>query len=81
MSRDLVAHLRARTSSPPRSPEPGARNTDVTTKGFLMRFWFAGLSDRPNLEALDRLLIGAADADQSENEELPVAAGPGETNN
>jgi segregation and condensation protein B len=37
----------------PRSPEPGAPYSYVTTKGFLTRFGFASLNDLPDLEALE----------------------------
>lgn len=36
----------------PRSPEPGAPYTYVTSKGFLTQFGFETLQDLPDMEAL-----------------------------
>jgi segregation and condensation protein B len=85
VSRDLIASLRGEDliAAGPRSPEPGAPYTYVTTKGFLMRFGFTSLNDLPDLDALeDAGLLGRPDgldllpnlaADrEAENEEEPA---------
>lgn len=69
VSRDTIAHLRdlGFVAAGPRSPEPGAPYTYVTTKGFLSHFCFETLQDLPDMEALqdagllrrDALLSGA----------------------
>ncbi len=69
VSRDNIAHLRylGFIAAGPRSPEPGAPYTYVTTKGFLSQFGFETLQDLPDMEALqdagllrrDALLEGA----------------------
>ncbi|RMC30788.1 SMC-Scp complex subunit ScpB [Paracoccus alkanivorans] len=53
VSRDALAHLRAREliAPGPRSPEPGAPQTFVTTEGFLDLFGLEGLQDLPDLPA------------------------------
>ncbi|MCW2319303.1 chromosome segregation and condensation protein ScpB [Rhodoblastus acidophilus] len=55
VSRDLIANLRAAgfIGPGPRSPQPGAPATYVTTDGFLSAFGFASLRDLPDLEALE----------------------------
>lgn len=68
VSRDIIAHLRKLSliASGPRSPQPGAPYTYVTTKGFLSYFGFSTLRELPDMEALedagllskDRLLAG-----------------------
>lgn len=68
VSRDLIGHLRRLgfIASGPRSPQPGAPYTYVTTKGFLSHFGFGTLRDLPDFEALedagllskDKLLAG-----------------------
>ncbi|SIS95571.1 SMC-Scp complex subunit ScpB [Paracoccus saliphilus] len=53
VSRDALAHLRAREliAPGPRSPEPGAPQTFVTTEGFLDLFGLESLQDLPDLPA------------------------------
>lgn len=70
-SQDLIA-------SGPRSPQPGAPYTYVTTKAFLSHFGFDTLRDLPDLEALEdaglfsRATVGPeyAMADEEENVDL-----------
>ena len=54
VSRDTIGHLRnlGFIAAGPRSPEPGAPYTYVTTKGFLSHFGFETLQDLPDMEAL-----------------------------
>ncbi|MCB5412064.1 SMC-Scp complex subunit ScpB [Pseudogemmobacter faecipullorum] len=65
VSRDLIARLpgQALIARGPRSPEPGAPYTYVTTPGFLVQFGLETLRDLPDLEALEDagLLKPAAD--------------------
>lgn len=65
VSRDLIArlHRQALIARGPRSPEPGAPYTYVTTPGFLVQFGLETLRDLPDLEALEDagLLKPAAD--------------------
>ncbi len=75
VSRDTIGHLRALgfIAAGPRSPQPGAPYTYVTTPAFLSHFGFDTLRDLPDMEALedagllskDRLLAG----------DFPVAGG------
>ncbi|UVK57342.1 SMC-Scp complex subunit ScpB (plasmid) [Mesorhizobium sp. AR02] len=68
ISRDLIGALRAQDfiASGPRSPQPGAPYTYVTTKGFMSHFGLDTLRDLPDFEALedagllskDKLLAG-----------------------
>lgn len=53
VSRDLIArlHRQALIARGPRSPEPGAPNTYVTTPRFLVQFGLETLRDLPDLEA------------------------------
>lgn len=55
VSRDLIGALRGLDliASGPRSPQPGAPYTYVTTKAFLARFGFDTLRDLPDIEALE----------------------------
>ncbi|MDB5597251.1 MAG: putative transcriptional regulator [Hyphomicrobiales bacterium] len=55
ISRDLIGTLRAAgfIASGPRSPQPGAPYTYVTTAGFLAAFDFANLRDLPDMAALE----------------------------
>lgn len=55
VSRDLIASLRAQgfIGSGPRSPQPGAPYTYVTTAAFLSHFGFDTLRDLPDMEALE----------------------------
>jgi chromosome segregation and condensation protein ScpB len=68
ISRDLLAGLRRQNliAAGPRSPQPGAPVSYVTTAEFLVRFGFASLRELPDIEALeeagllskDKLLAG-----------------------
>lgn len=55
VSRDVIARLKRLDllGAGPRSPEPGAPLTYVTTPAFLARFGLASLRDLPDLEALE----------------------------
>lgn len=55
VSRDLIGHLRGLgfIASGPRSPQPGAPYTYVTTNGFLSHFGFNTLRDLPDIEMLE----------------------------
>ena len=78
ISRDTIGHLRRLgfIAAGPRSPQPGAPYTYVTTKEFLSHYGFDTLRDLPDMEALedagllskDRLLAG----------EFPLARSDGE---
>lgn len=87
ISRDVIGHLRGLgfIAAGPRSPQPGAPYTYVTTREFLSHFGFDTLRDLPDMEALedagllskDRLLAGdiplglmAGDMDDGEPEEV-----------
>jgi len=81
VSRDTIGHLRKLgfIAAGPRSPQPGAPYTYVTTSAFLSRFGFETLRDLPDFEMLedagllskDRLLAGDGLS------LLPVANGAG----
>ncbi|TPI10337.1 SMC-Scp complex subunit ScpB [Mesorhizobium sp. B4-1-3] len=72
VSRDLIGVLRAQDliASGPRSPQPGAPYTYVTTKNFLVQFGLDTLRQLPDFEALEdagllskeKLLAGAIPA-------------------
>ena len=55
VSRDTIGHLRKLgfIAAGPRSPQPGAPYTYVTTPGFLVQFGLETLRDLPDLEALE----------------------------
>ncbi|MGO4339369.1 SMC-Scp complex subunit ScpB [Labrys sp. KB_33_2] len=55
ISRDLIGALRADgfVGAGPRSPQPGAPYTYVTTPGFLAHFGFQTLRDLPDIEMLE----------------------------
>lgn len=55
ISRDLIARLHRQSliTRGPRSPEPGAPYTYVTTDGFLALFGLESLRDLPDIEALE----------------------------
>ncbi|MAM93330.1 MULTISPECIES: SMC-Scp complex subunit ScpB [Parvibaculum] len=55
VSRDVIGHLRALgfIAAGPRSPQPGAPYTYVTTNEFLSHFGFDTLRDLPDMEALE----------------------------
>lgn len=73
VSRDLIARLHRQNliARGPRSPEPGAPYTYVTTPGFLEHFGLESLRDLPDIEALEDagLLRPAADITL----DLPIA--------
>ena len=82
VSRDTIGHLRGLgfIAAGPRSPQPGAPYTYVTTREFLSHFGFETLRDLPDMEALedagllskdrflagDRMPIVSADDDDDE---------------
>lgn len=72
MSRDTVAALkRIGVIAPgPRSPEPGAPYTYVTTEKFLSLFGLASLRDLPDLEKLED--AGLLSKDNMLTEDLPI---------
>ena len=74
VSSDLIARLHRQNliARGPRSPEPGAPYTYVTTPGFLVQFGLETLRDLPDIEALQDagLLKPVADVDM----DLPIAA-------
>jgi segregation and condensation protein B len=80
ISRDVIGQLRALKFivAGPRSPQPGAPYTYVTTKEFLSHFGFDTLRDLPDMEQLEeagllskqRLLAGALPGDLSETHDL-----------
>ncbi|WP_354002477.1 SMC-Scp complex subunit ScpB [Pseudogemmobacter faecipullorum] len=65
-------HRQALIARGPRSPEPGAPYTYVTTPGFLIQFGLETLRDLPDIEALQDagLLKPVADVDL----DMPIAA-------
>lgn len=58
-------------SSGPRSPQPGAPYTLVTTKTFLSQFGLEGLRDLPEFEALED--AGLLSRDSLLDDDIPVA--------
>lgn len=84
ISRDTIGHLRQLgfIAAGPRSPQPGAPYTYVTTREFLSHFGFNTLRDLPDMEALedagllskDMLLAGDIPlglmADEADEDEL-----------
>jgi len=84
ISRDTIGHLRQLgfIAAGPRSPQPGAPYTYVTTREFLSHFGFNTLRDLPDMEALedagllskDMLLAGDIPlglmADEADGDEL-----------
>nr|WP_246807298.1 SMC-Scp complex subunit ScpB [Rhizobium leguminosarum] len=73
VSRDTIAHLRSLdlVSSGPRSPQPGAPYTLVTTKTFLSHFGLESLRDLPEFEALED--AGLLSRDSLLHDDIPVA--------
>jgi chromosome segregation and condensation protein ScpB len=63
VSRDLIGRLRSLDliAAGPRSPQPGAPYTFVTTKGFLSQFGLDTLRDLPDLEQLEEAGLLAKD--------------------
>ncbi len=74
-SRDLIARLHRQSliARGPRSPEPGAPYTYVTTAGFLARFGLETLRALPDLEALED--AGLLKPASSVALDLPIAGG------
>lgn len=77
VSRDTVAALRGLgfISAGPRSPQPGAPYTYVTTKQFLSHFGFDTLRDLPDMEALED--AGLLSKDKLLAGDIPVAGQAG----
>ncbi|GAU86923.1 SMC-Scp complex subunit ScpB [Bosea sp. BIWAKO-01] len=75
MSRDIVAALKRAgvITAGPRSPEPGAPYTYVTTETFLSVFGLASLRDLPDLEKLED--AGLLTKDTVLAEEIPIGGG------
>ncbi|NDK52861.1 SMC-Scp complex subunit ScpB [Rhizobium laguerreae] len=75
VSRDAIAHLRSLgfVSSGPRSPQPGAPYTLVTTKTFLSHFGLETLRDLPDFEALED--AGLLSKDRLPDGDIPIASG------
>ena len=79
VSRDLIADLRAMgfIASGPRSPQPGAPYSYVTTPAFLAHFGLDTLRDLPDFEALEdagllsreRVLAGGAPVPPADDDE------------
>lgn len=85
VSRDLIGVLRSQDliASGPRSPQPGAPYTYVTTKTFLSHFGFDTLRDLPDFEALEdagllskeKLLAGDIPVGLASGDDVDVAEG------
>lgn len=73
VSRDLISVLRGQDfiASGPRSPQPGAPYTYVTTKTFLSAFGLDTLRDLPDFEALED--AGLLSKEGKLADEMPVA--------
>jgi segregation and condensation protein B len=78
ISRDLIAALRSDgfVGAGPRSPQPGAPYTYVTTPGFLEHFGFQSLRDLPDLEMLED--AGLLSKARLLADNLPTVPGDGE---
>jgi segregation and condensation protein B len=78
ISRDLIAALRSDgfVGAGPRSPQPGAPYTYVTTPSFLSHFGFQTLRDLPDLEMLED--AGLLSKARLLAENLPSGPGEGE---
>lgn len=74
VSRDVIGHLRRldMIASGPRSPQPGAPYTYVTTRKFLEQFGLDTLRDLPDLEALEDAELLSREA--VPNGSIPVSA-------
>lgn len=74
ISRDTIGHLRGLglIAAGPRSPQPGAPYTYVTTKEFLSHFGLETLRDLPDLEALED--AGLLSKEKLLADDIPVAA-------
>ncbi len=79
VSRDVIGHLRRldMIASGPRSPQPGAPYTYVTTKKFLEHFGLETLRDLPDLEALED--AGLLSREAVPNGSIPVSASVAES--
>lgn len=79
VSRDVIGHLRRldMIASGPRSPQPGALYTYVTTKKFLEQFGLDTLRDLPDLEALED--AGLLSREAVPNGSIPVSASVAES--
>ena len=75
VSRDLIGRLRSLDliAAGPRSPQPGAPYTFVTTKGFLSQFGLDTLRDLPDIERLEE--AGLLTKDKLVAGELPESFG------
>ncbi|MGK6315579.1 SMC-Scp complex subunit ScpB [Neorhizobium sp. DT-125] len=75
VSRDTIAHLRSLglVASGPRSPQPGAPYTLVTTKTFLSQFGMESLRDLPDIEALED--AGLLSKEKLLTPDIPIAMG------
>lgn len=73
-SRDTIGYLRSLgfIAAGPRSPQPGAPYTYVTTKAFLSEFGFDTLRDLPDIEMLEE--AGLLSKDEVFAAEFPVVA-------
>ncbi|MEI9402700.1 SMC-Scp complex subunit ScpB [Mesorhizobium argentiipisi] len=78
VSRDLIGVLRAQEliASGPRSPQPGAPYTYVTTKNFLSQFGLDTLRQLPDFEALED--AGLLSKDKLLAGDIPVGFASGE---
>lgn len=78
VSRDLIGALRSQDliASGPRSPQPGAPYTYVTTKAFLSHFGFDTLRDLPDFEALED--AGLLSKEKLLTGDIPVGLASGE---
>lgn len=78
VSRDLIGTLRSQDliASGPRSPQPGAPYTYVTTKAFLSHFSLDTLRDLPDFEALED--AGLLSKDKLLAGDIPVGLTSGE---
>jgi segregation and condensation protein B len=74
VSRDTIAHIRSLgfVSSGPRSPQPGAPYTLVTTRTFLSSFGLETLRDLPNVELLED--AGLLSRERMFDGDIPIAS-------
>ncbi len=78
VSRDVIARLKRLDllGAGPRSPEPGAPLTYVTTSTFLARFGLASLRDLPDTEALEEAgLLGPDSAAEAPSDPFDAMLG------
>jgi segregation and condensation protein B len=78
VSRDTIGYLRSLgfIAAGPRSPQPGAPYTYVTTKGFLEHFGLDTLRDLPDMEALED--AGLLSKDRLLARDMPLGLTTGE---